>query len=431
MAFTKITAADRIGKGNVGQPDTPGLTTAEMQELMDSLPNLAIDKFNNHIDELAMESAATNIGATPPSGILANRNIQSILNTMAYQLIIAEGNSHSHFNMDTLNEISAEFKTDVDALLALLANINSVATVISNASTDSELATAKAVVDYIGTAILDRAVTSFNNRSGDVFPRRGDYLAGDILYGDSDVETKLDDIHDMTGATDNADGSHGLVPKPNAGDQNKILYGSGQWGDPPINYLSGLDDVSITSLQDNQSLVYSATLQKWINRYLKEIVSIEKTSTVGLIDIYTITYIDGSTSTFQVRNGKSAYQYAVEGGYENSEERFYEDLGEVDTLVEDASASALSAEASALLSESWAVGQKNGVDVPDTDDTWHNNSKYYAGIASEDAATATAALQSIVNYVALMHALFGAIGIGTQSGDSLVTQNGDRLIISY
>lgn len=34
------------------------------------------------------------------------------------------------------------------------------------------------------------------------------------------------------------------------------------------------------------------------------IASIEKTSTDNLIDIYTITYTDNTTSTFQVKNGK-------------------------------------------------------------------------------------------------------------------------------
>ena len=46
MSFTKITSDDTAGKGNVGQPDTPDLTTTEMQEQMDSLPNLIIEKFN-------------------------------------------------------------------------------------------------------------------------------------------------------------------------------------------------------------------------------------------------------------------------------------------------------------------------------------------------------------------------------------------------
>lgn len=37
----------------------------------------------------------------------------------------------------------------------------------------------------------------------------------------------------------------------------------------------------------------------------KGIVSIEKTNTEGLIDTYTITYTDGTTSTYEVTNGKN------------------------------------------------------------------------------------------------------------------------------
>ena len=42
----------------------------------------------------------------------------------------------------------------------------------------------------------------------------------------------------------------------------------------------------------------------------------------------------------------------------------------------------------ARLSESWAVGERNGVPVPSTDDTYENNSKYYAGQAATSAETA-------------------------------------------
>ena len=38
--------------------------------------------------------------------------------------------------------------------------------------------------------------------------------------------------------------------------------------------------------------------------------------------------------------------------------------------------------------EAWAVGQRAGVDVPDTDPTYHNNSKYYAGRAEAAAEEA-------------------------------------------
>ena len=46
----KITSADRSGKGVTGLPDTPGLSTGDMQARFDSLGNLAIDKFNAVVD---------------------------------------------------------------------------------------------------------------------------------------------------------------------------------------------------------------------------------------------------------------------------------------------------------------------------------------------------------------------------------------------
>ena len=354
MAFTKITPADRIGKGNVGQADTPGLTTSEMQELMDSLPNLAIDKFNNHIDELGMESAATNIGATPPDGILANKNIQSILNTLAYQLGLVEVNNHSHSNKETLDEITGEYKTSLDTLLLLMNNINSIATTISSSSTDSELPTAKAIVDLLDDTFLHSAVMSFNDRVGRVYPNAGDYTADQITYDATNVKAVLDLVRVMTGATASADGVGGLVPKPNAGDQGKILYGNGAWGNPPINYLSGLQDVSLNALQNNQSLVYDFSSAKWIDKLAQTIFRIQKTSTSGLVDTYTITYIDGSTDTFTVTNGKPAYQSAVEGGYPGTEAEFESDLANMEEYAASAAQSAIDAANSASLAEQYA-----------------------------------------------------------------------------
>lgn len=46
----KITAADKVDKGVVGLPDTPGLSTGDMQARFDSLANLSIDKFNAVVD---------------------------------------------------------------------------------------------------------------------------------------------------------------------------------------------------------------------------------------------------------------------------------------------------------------------------------------------------------------------------------------------
>lgn len=46
------------------------------------------------------------------------------------------------------------------------------------------------------------------------------------------------------------------------------------------------------------------------------------------------------------------------------------------------------AEGHAEDAEAWAVGKRNGVDVPDTDDTYHNNSAWYALQSSNSAESA-------------------------------------------
>ena len=57
-----------------------------------------------------------------------------------------------------------------------------------------------------------------------------------------------------------------------------------------------------------------------------------------------------------------------------------------------ASGSASTAATKAVDSEAWATGKRNGVDVPSTDPTYHNNAKYYA---EEAGGTALSALTDV------------------------------------
>lgn len=147
MAFTKITPEDRQGKGNVGQPDTPLLTTTEMQEQMDSLTNLAIDKFNNHIDEISAENACNNIGCTPPTGLTAQNNLGSVLNAMANALQQSVTLRHSHANKQTLDSITSTLLENISALLLLLNNIDTIDYAVSSSAT--AIPTSQAVQNYI------------------------------------------------------------------------------------------------------------------------------------------------------------------------------------------------------------------------------------------------------------------------------------------
>lgn len=144
MAFSKITDEERQGKGNVGQPDTPSMSTAEMQELLDELPNLAIDGFNRFVDEITDETGAASIGASVPDGITANPNVASILTGIAFTLGLCNESRHNHLNKAVIDQITAEYKEEIDTLMANMDGIT-FSTVISSLSTDEQLATAKAV----------------------------------------------------------------------------------------------------------------------------------------------------------------------------------------------------------------------------------------------------------------------------------------------
>lgn len=146
MAFSKITDEDRLGKGNVGQPDTPGLTTAEMQAVMDELPNLAIDKFNSHIDELEVETAATSIGATAPEGLTANNKLQSIINALYTMIKAVDTLKHSHANKSLLDAITEDVKGGYDRVASLFSGIQAIGSSVTDSS--STLPTSAAVKTY-------------------------------------------------------------------------------------------------------------------------------------------------------------------------------------------------------------------------------------------------------------------------------------------
>jgi hypothetical protein len=193
MAFNKITDEDRAGKGNVGQPDTPGLTTAEMQEQMDSLANLAIDRFNAHLDELAANTAAAYIGATVPTGITANENIQSILNVISGLITALNNVKHSHANKTELDAINATVKAGYDAVVLLLDEITAVNTSVSNS--DAEIPTCKAVKTYADNLNVNAKAINAVYPVGAVYSARSNISPGSTLgygvwsqVGDADSE---------------------------------------------------------------------------------------------------------------------------------------------------------------------------------------------------------------------------------------------------
>lgn len=56
-------------------------------------------------------------------------------------------------------------------------------------------------------------------------------------------------------------------------------------------------------------------------------------STVTSKSTYKIIFTDGTSYTYSVNDGKSAYTYATDGGYKGSESQFYSDLGTLRNIV--------------------------------------------------------------------------------------------------
>lgn len=147
MPFTKITELDREGKGNVGQPDTPLLTTTEMQEQMDSLPNLAIDSFNKLVDDLSESSACRSIGCDVPDGYTADDVLQSVIDAIALEAQQSISARHTHANKATLDAFSPDTMTALNDLISMFALITEVESTFTGGI--DKIPTSSAITNYI------------------------------------------------------------------------------------------------------------------------------------------------------------------------------------------------------------------------------------------------------------------------------------------
>lgn len=93
------------------------------------------------------------------------------------------------------------------------------------------------------------------------------------------------------------------------------------------------------------------------------VTSVTKTGTSGLVDTYRMAFDDGYHIDFTVTNGKSAYQSAVDGGYDGTEAQFNSDLADFRTLAQTASTAASNAAISASVASDAAeeVAEELGV----------------------------------------------------------------------
>lgn len=108
MKFDKITAEDRAGKGNVGQPDTPNLSTSAMQVLLDSLPNLAIDKHNEFIDALNAAFRTVITRESTDNQIPTSKAVYDFLNNVVLHGEVASFNGRTGMVYPQAGDYSAD-----------------------------------------------------------------------------------------------------------------------------------------------------------------------------------------------------------------------------------------------------------------------------------------------------------------------------------
>lgn len=147
MAFTKVDEAAIAAAGVIPLTDSPTLPPAQLKAKFDEKGDMALDAFNNHIDEIEATTAAANIGAMVPTGVTASTTIQSILGGLALLAVAADSVKHSHDNKSVLDGITAGKIAGYDALVTNYSGISPVTTL--SALSNTSLPTCKAVADYI------------------------------------------------------------------------------------------------------------------------------------------------------------------------------------------------------------------------------------------------------------------------------------------
>lgn len=167
MGFTRITEDDINNKGVVGLPDTPNLSTAEMQEKFDEIAlAVIIPKVNNLIAEIEAKTASAGIGIDVDDELSEEKKLQPAFAKL-YEIVKSLGSSnHSHDNKDALDGITDTLLTELNEIITLLDGITDVSNEINGRAT--ALATCKAVADYVqelGGGDMTRAMYD-TNRNG-------------------------------------------------------------------------------------------------------------------------------------------------------------------------------------------------------------------------------------------------------------------------
>lgn len=148
--FSKVDESKIRAAGVTPLPDSPLLQPAALKAKFDEKGDMALEAFNNHIDEISDTTGALNIGIRTPDGITANPNVQGNIDAIALIALLNQASRHTHNNKTVLDTITQDQKEDYDRISLMLMNIEHVRGTITVASaSDDEVPTTKAVADFV------------------------------------------------------------------------------------------------------------------------------------------------------------------------------------------------------------------------------------------------------------------------------------------
>ena len=159
--FSKVDKAKIAAAGVIPLPDSPQLQPSALKAKFDEKGDMALEAFNNHIDEISDTTGALNIGMRTPNGIVANPNIQGNIDAIALIVLLNQASRHSHANKEVLDTISQDQVEDNSRISLLLHDITHVRNVITVAgASNTDIPTTKAVSDFVhdydyGALLLD------------------------------------------------------------------------------------------------------------------------------------------------------------------------------------------------------------------------------------------------------------------------------------
>lgn len=284
MGFTKIETADLVGKGVVGLPDTPNLSTTAMQEKLDELAlQVIVPKINTLIAELEENTASGNIGAKIPTSVeleLENATIQAILDAVA----------HIHQNRTSLDKFTEDEK--------------------GNPLYDGKLVSGDA---FASVVVADKTIEATNTDSIT-------FIAGDNIVIDVDAEAKTIKFTSLGGAGGGGDMYTAVYDK----DKDGIVdNASALGGNPPSYYqpvesedlnttdkniVNAINEVKETADEANAKEVDTLTTMEQVQAATDPTIPVGAGAVKEVSDSLK-TYYDEETETLYIQGGTSSYSY--------------------------------------------------------------------------------------------------------------------------